>query len=199
MFPPALFYETAYGLRFDLGGDLSMGPLRFLQAIDRARAIVEAVFRDSREVTAIVGQYGGEKRTRRHSAAFAQLREMGFDHVFELQEKKSQGDKEYIAEFGEDLWQYVYSVDFPKSLAATNALLWAIIAQEMPIAPKARWIGRVHIADFHRGLSICVYDDRGMDVVATRPERLAELYRSFDAWLLDYDRAAMADRFGQQS
>lgn len=193
-FPDAMFYEGHFGLRFDLGGNLPMGPLRFLQAIDRARTITKAAFQDSSQVTAVVSHYGGERRSRRDVASFKQLREIGFDLPFGPPDKVPQGEEGHIAEYGEDLCRYWYAVSFPNDQEPVNALLWASVVREMPITPKARWLD-VHIVDFDRGLVLRVYDDRGMDVVATRPGPLEPLYRTFDAWLLDHDRAAMDASF----
>ena len=33
-----------------------------------------------------------------------------------------------------------------------------------------------------------MYDDRGLDVIARQPEVLVPLYRTFNQWILDYDR-----------
>lgn len=197
-FPDALFYEAAHGLRFDLGGDLPMGPLRFLQAIDRARTVAEAVFEGSVQLTAVVGHYGGERRSRRDLASFMRLREIGFDHPFGLPDKVPQGDEGHIAEFGEDLCQYWYAADFPNNRAGLSALLWTSVAREMPITPKARWLD-VYIADFDRGLVLHAYDDRGMDVVATQRGLIEPLYRSFNAWLLGHDREAIEEKFRRTS
>ena len=40
-----------------------------------------------------------------------------------------------------------------------------------------------------------MYDDRGLDMIATDRALLAPLYRRFDHWLLDYDRARMRETF----
>ena len=75
-----------------------------------------------------------------------------------------------------------------------DTLLWASIAYEMPIAPKAPVLS--WLADFDAGVMLHVYDDRGMDVRALHRSTIEQIYRQFDAWLLDYDRPRMAVAFG---
>ena len=40
-----------------------------------------------------------------------------------------------------------------------------------------------------------MYDDRGLDIISTDKEFLKSLYKTFDSWLLDYDRDEMKKRF----
>ncbi len=193
-FPDAMFYEAAFGLRFELGGDLEMGPIRFLEALDRARAVAAELFSGSEMLCAFVSIYGGPRATRRQWSALQQLQHMGFRHPFGPASKVGLNDEDHIAQFGEDVFQYCYAAPFAKDDAALAALLWASIAM-VTIGPKARWISEIHIADLQKRLVLTAYDDRGMDVAG--PDRLAllPLYRKFNAWLLDYDRAAMDAKF----
>lgn len=194
-FPDAMFYQAAFGLRFELGGDLEMGPIRFLAALDRARAIAAELFSGSAMLCAFVSIYGGPRATRRQSVGLQQLQRMGFRSPFGPASKVALHDEDHIAEFGEDVFRYWYAAPFAKDDAAIAALLWASVASEMAIRPKAHWVDRIHIADLQSRLALTVYDDRGMDVVGVDRPALASLYRKFNAWLLDYDRAEMDAKF----
>lgn len=194
-FPRAMFYHTLYGLRFELGGELSMGPLRFMQAVDRARAVATALFSSSQTLVAFVSIYDEERTTRRHSTAIQQLKHIGFPYAFGSAAKVPQKDQEYIAEFGGDLFRHWYAAEFPNDAAAISALLWASVAREMDVRPKARRLDTIHIADLQKRLALEVYDDRGMDVVGPIGPKLSSLYRKFNPWLLDYDRAEMDAKF----
>ena len=190
-----MFYQTPFGLRFELGGDLSMGPLRFMQALDRARAVATALFSRSETLVAIVSIYGDERATRRHSTAIQQLERIGFPHPFGSPAKVPQNDQEYIAEFGGDLFRHWYAAHFSHDEKSVLALLWASISREMDIRPKARWVSTIHIADVQKRLALTVYDDRGMDVIGPSGPALSSLYRKFNPWLLDYDRPEMDAKF----
>lgn len=190
-FPRGVSNPEVYGLRFELGDPLPMGPMRFLRAIDRARKIASGTFAGSATLCAIVTLYGGERRTRRHSAAFERLREIGFKYDFGPAERVKQADHEHFAEFGEDLCRYWYGADFPSGDDIVSPLLWASISREMNIQPHTRWIDTIHVVDFERKILLNAYDDRGMDVIATDPMLLSTLYNEFGDWLLEYDRGAM--------
>lgn len=195
-FPDGLFYEAKWGLRFDLGGDLTDTAPRFLQAMDRARLITNSAFASSTKLWAVASSYGGERRTRRHHASFQALRALGFRHDFGAPQQVKQGDPSHFREFGEDLCRYWYQAEFSNDPEPLAALLWASVAAEGYVNPKARWIDTIHIADFENGVALTVYDDRGMDVVATEAGPLMGLYERFGGWLLDHDRPAMEAKFG---
>ncbi|WP_395943076.1 DUF3885 domain-containing protein [Brevundimonas sp.] len=190
-----MFYEADYSLRFDLGGEIGMGPLRFMQALDRARAISKVLFSTSETLHAVVTMYGEQRNTSRHYYAFQKLRGIGFDHSFGVAEKIAQNDQEYIGEFGSDLFRYWYAAPFKNDNASVSALLWASVSREMDIHPSPRWIDTIHIVDFRNRLALTAYDDRGMDVVGPDGPALASLYNQFSAWLLDYDRPTMDAKF----
>ena len=193
-FPGGMFYHAPFGLRFELGGELE-GPLRFLHALDRARTVASSLFLDSDTLVAIVSVYGEERATRRQSAAIRQLEQIGFRHPFGTPAKVAENDQDHIAEFGGDLYRYWYAAQFTNDEASVTALLWASIAREMDIRPKARWIDTIHIADIHKRLALTAYDDRGMDVIGPTGSALSSIYREFNSWLLDYDRAEMDAKF----
>jgi hypothetical protein len=115
---------------------------------------------------------------------------MGFKGIFRAPEKVFLGDQEHIAAFGNDLCRYWCRADISNDSAQTDALLWASVAKEGEILPKARWLD-LYIADLDRGLVLYVYDDRGMDVVGPSKAALVPHYQAFNTWLFDYDRPRM--------
>ena len=193
-YPDGMFYHAPFGLRFELGGDLN-GAMRFVQALDRARAVASALFADSQTLVATISIYGEEHSTRRQSVAIKQLRQIGFRHRFGAATKVAQHDRDYISEFGGDLYRFWHEARFKNDEESVTALLWASIAKELNITPKARWIGTIHIADIHKRLALTAYDDRGLDVIGSSQTLLSPIYGKFNSWLLDYDRAEMDAKF----
>jgi Domain of unknown function (DUF3885) len=189
-FPDALFYASPWALRFSLGDGLEPGPHRFLQAIDRARAIAAAVFSGSALLTVFAGFHDGERRSSRSSASLRGLTKMGFKGNFQQTDKVLLGDQEHIDAFGKDLCRYWCRADIANDTCQTEILLWASIAKKGEILPKARWLD-LYIADLDRGLVLHVYDDRGMDVVGPSKATLGPHYQAFNTWLFDYDRPRM--------
>ncbi len=193
-FPGGMFYHAQFGLRFELGGN-SEGPLRFVQALDRARAVASAVFSESQTLFATFSIYGEERPSRRQSAAIQQLQQIGFRHPLGAPTKVAENNECHIAEFSGDLYRYWYAAQFDNEEASVTALLWASIAREMDIRPKARWLDTIHIADTQRQLALTAYDDRGMDVIGPSKSALSSIYEKYNSWLLDYDRAVMDAKF----
>ncbi|MEN3794462.1 DUF3885 domain-containing protein [Fulvimarina sp. MAC3] len=190
-----MFDHAPFGLRFELGGDLPMGPLRFMQALDRARSVARALFSGSETLIAVVSINGEDCLTKRQSTSIQQLKRIGFPHRFELASKVAQNDQDHIAEFGRDMVRHCHVAEFANDEASVFALLWASVGREMDVQPKARWLDTIHLADIKKKLALTAYDDRGMDVVGPDARELSSLYRTFNPWLLDHDRAVMDTKF----
>jgi hypothetical protein len=78
-----------------------------------------------------------------------------------------------------------------------HILLWNQIAQDVGVEPRAPVLSK--LVDRERGVVVNAYDDRGMDIIALSPNPIEDLYRRFDAWLLDCDRPRMASVFGPRA
>jgi hypothetical protein len=194
-FPDAMFYEFESALRFDLGGDIESTVPRFLRAFDRARAVVQSVLAASEELAVFAMHFGGaDKRTRRDFQSFQSLQAMGASLAFSRPEKTFENDEGHIREFGYDLCRYWYRANVAKDVSIIDILVWAGVACEMPVTPKARWL-IFYIVDFKRRLAIHIYDDRGMDIVAMDKATLKPFYVQFGDWLLDSDREQMTQVF----
>lgn len=180
---PALFYRHSPALRFELaGGETRVA--QFLQAIDRARAILEAAFAGADELTVIFWIWSEEPEQKLRRGLKAQLRPLGLP--LEKPEFHRLPPRD-----GDDFPKACFVAKLPTR--RLPELLWGALARELGIKPAVGW--RVVIAAPELGLLACPYDDRGMDIIGPNTERLARLYHQFDAWLLDYDRARMAEMF----
>ena len=194
-FPDALFYQAQYALRFDLGmadPDAS-DPIRFLLAMDRARAIADVAFGGQRELAAVIWQPGNNSGEPSGGTALDGLHDIGFNGSFgpiEAIRIDSSEDPE------DDIFRLWQASEFQYNQRQIAALIWASAAVDLTIQPKAASIGGIYIVDFVRGIALHVYDDRGMDIIARDRSSLQPLYDRFGDWLLDYDRASMDDHFG---
>jgi hypothetical protein len=74
-----------------------------------------------------------------------------------------------------------------------DILLWSNIARDIGVEPNAPVLSK--LVDVARGVSVCAYDDRGMDITALSADPIAELYTRFDGWLLDSNRFRMSEAF----
>ena len=48
--------------------------------------------------------------------------------------------------------------------------------------------GECYFINKSKEIIINLYDDRGMDVIATNKNKLKDLYHNYNQWILDYDR-----------
>ncbi len=190
------FRNSPHRLRFELGGEVFSNvaqPVpRFLQALDRSRSISRAVFRTSRKVFAVVG-FAADPKLDFYAPvddASDALRLMGF-HDHALAEWRGAVNE---ADADEDRVEFLWkSFDLSQALTSREILLWCNLTYEMAIEPKLPMIS--YLVDFESGILLHVYDDRGMDVIATNASTLLPIYQEFDSWLLDYDRARMSKIF----
>ncbi|MBA1156645.1 DUF3885 domain-containing protein [Microvirga mediterraneensis] len=193
--PHAMFYEFEYALRFELGGEIydsRTSPIpRFLQALDRARSVAHFLFDTSDHVSAIVSYSGGKYRGRRERRPSQDLLDLGFENPLGPYYKVA-------AEDDDELYRYWHWVDRVALSPDIDTLLWASISAEQAVTPKSRWT-KIYVVDLTKGIILHVYDDRGMDVVAKRPEALLALYEQFNGWLLEWDRSKMENTFGHLS
>jgi hypothetical protein len=175
-------------LRFDLGGEWEVDGAqvsRFLQAIDRARTISEALFAGSSNVVAIIETWGIRRPSPR-ARTFRRLESMGFNPplTFSQSHHEPGNDPE---------GREHYFLSGPTTPQDRAVLIWDACAKEIGIEPSSTFISAKpdqfssRLVDFERGILVHVYDDRGVHVAASR-DVLRPLYVQFNGWIQDYER-----------
>ena len=53
----------------------------------------------------------------------------------------------------------------------------------------------VYFVSLKREIIFNMYDDRGLDIIASNKQAIASLYHKYNSWLLDYDREAIDSVF----
>jgi hypothetical protein len=191
-------WRSPYRLRFELsagGNYVSM----FTRSYDRARQLARAALTTDRPL-AVVVDYASpcwaqvDENEVSSTTSFGLLQEMGVS-----------------TDGAEATWNgHFYPGDENDVEASTcehraigvswdeaDILLWNNIAQEIGVRPRAPVLSK--LADRATGVVVNAYDDRGMDIIALSARPIEHLYGQFDAWLLDYDRARMAEVFGSRA
>lgn len=188
-------WASPYRLRFELnegGRPVNM----FTSSYDRARCLARAAL-PSERLMAVIAAYpnpsdelGAERRGWIGRAAYDVLGDMGvptapadatwMGHAYPDQEEDA------------DVRPWEHRA-VPVTWEQADILLWSQIAHDMGVMPQAP--AQSKLVDAERGVIVHAYDDRGMDITASSPDSIAELYTRFDAWLLDYDRARMSEAF----
>lgn len=197
----AAFQGSEYSLRFELGGETLSNQTqpvpRFLQAFDRARATADAVFPGDRALVGVVGFWELGELELFHPGA--KPGGTGLDLLAGMGFPVGGPASSWTAIppfFGEGdgvVWDW-NAYDLAGRRDLRDVLLWASVASEMAIGPKAPIVCYLYGPD--AGVLMHVYDDRGMDVTALAQAPLDGIYRQFNEWVLDYDRPRVEAVFG---
>lgn len=74
-----------------------------------------------------------------------------------------------------------------------NQLIKAICNHDVGIKPMI--YHRVYFINISKKTIFHIYDDRGCDVISASREELMDIYKEFNGWILDYDRARINNVF----
>jgi hypothetical protein len=185
-----LFYGWPLGIRFDLGGR-AVTPEETAAVLRRATKLFEAVFDAWSPCVVVAQDWPGDdnppaglthltplfKLAQRHSIGIG-----GHDGSVELREPKPANGRSILT------WASLPSRSFAYELVF-EGIANADHAREPSIG------SRVYFINASARVIVTMYDDRGMDVIATDRETLRGLYREFNEWILDYDRTAIDRTF----
>ena len=177
-----IFYQAMYGLRFEMGiGDptderFRIIPTHFEEAIHRAQSIYQAtepydilrinVWLDS-ENEAEIPNYFTSLGLPEYDESYI---ETHYSDGYEYQIKACYWDLRKLTFKWNKLFHDIVYTDFKEPhFLASNVFF---------LNTKAEIL-------YH------LYDDRGLDVVATDKMTLQPIYQNYHSWLLDYDREAM--------
>jgi hypothetical protein len=195
--PDAIFHRAPFGLRFELGDEWAVETdqvTRFLQAMDRSRAVCEAAFADSKTVLAVLRLWGTRRPSPR-ARTLRRLASMGFRPALTFGCAYAEPDAEPPV-----IRTYFYESG-PTTAADRAVLLWDACATEIGVEPSSEFMGVAPdqfgslLVDFERGVLVHVYDDRGMDVIGADLDVLRPLYHQFGDWLADHGRERMVANF----
>ncbi|BBP70507.1 hypothetical protein PHLH6_25110 [Pseudomonas sp. Seg1] len=189
-FARPLFYSVAQGLRFELAESGGMIE-RFLMALRKAEAVCGDVFTGHSELVVCLRTHSGSNRFA-HRPSLQTLRTLGID----IPATRSLWDEPIDSEdwFDENQPEYWLNIAFTVPAAQLQTFLWCALARDFAaIEPTLHCA--VYLFNLTDRVMVFPYDDRGMDVVGPNKALLSDLYHRHNAWLLDYDRAAMDSAF----
>lgn len=188
---PGVFYKYDAALRFELGiGSHSID--RMLSAFLRANTIATDLLgnADDLHLTAVrLADLGGLDAETHHRISCG-LRDCGLPPMTEAVTRlRSLPDSHSLKSDRDVLWEMVV----PISREQMYRSLWSNVVCDFGIAPSVDL--RFSIVSESRGLLLCAYDDRGMDIVGTSVEVLLPVFQKYTDWLLDYDMESMRKVF----
>ena len=185
-----LFYNWKYGLRFEIGleslptmKDFDKGVLNleyFQKALNRAKALFKYVFDEDDEIIIVCQRYAkNRQKIKRYSLCFTAIEN--------LKQKKVESYKFrnlYVDEHDtkKEHWHRI-AVHLRTDEVDYEALLRRLIYTDFgAYGPEIYFINK------NKNIIFNLYDDRGLDIIATQKADLENIYQKFNRWILEYDR-----------
>jgi len=179
-----LFYNWDLGLRFDLQNKFT-NPVDtdnddyFNEVYHRAKNLFEFCFEQNDTVYLVIFSYKWRKqRIKKSNYIFKLLKsesktEKVFDKIANRYEPNEKWNRLLLKGKIEDidienLIIGLCNTDFPT--------MWPCIREE------------VYLMNIDKKLIFHIYDDRGLDILATDKKKLNKIYDQFDKWILECDR-----------
>ncbi|QHT67825.1 DUF3885 domain-containing protein [Rhodocytophaga rosea] len=195
-----LFYNGSYGLRFDLQVGKTNTDQYFTEVVKRASVLFEAIFDSSDNVFFILLDFKWKRRKIRTSNySFKQIKgvnksQITFFKVKHLYEPTDRFDLRNMA-----------IIKTTANKISYRNILMAIAHSDFPRRqPRLDNRGiltdkELYFLNIDKQLIFHMYDDRGLDIIASDRNTLQPIYEQFNDWLLDYDRERMDTIFKNNS
>lgn len=198
---PPLFYSWPVGIRFQLGinynpNQIYPGCPYLHQVTKRAHTLYNYLFDDKDQIFFIVDQFSHDNPNSFYKSSNLFLNYIKDQKLrYHLKHKKLT-----LCDEINDGTNQSQTVDrFSLKCSAHNirafTLIEAICNQDMGLRPSVHQ--RVYFINETKGVIFHVYDDRGCDVLGEKSNILYELYKTFNSWILDYDRPRIDDVFNK--
>ncbi|WP_182914148.1 DUF3885 domain-containing protein [Paenibacillus sp. 1011MAR3C5] len=196
---PPVFYNAKVGIRFEAGpSDSSIDDQTYFAIVkERAITLFQALFQPDQTIYIVVGSYESIEPMEWEVAGM-----VDFTSTF-LSDQLQQAIEEIYKEpsLDEDTneltgYSIMYGVRCMVSDVDCASLLGAIGGFS---EKKESVVDRLYFIDPDRRIVFHMYDNRGIDIVASRKEDITFLYNRFNEWILYYDREQIDEIFGQES
>lgn len=190
-----IFYNNKFGLRFEIGPsdiDIYKGAATrgfneayFDTALIRALSIFEEIFNEDDDVSIIYQvNLNRRNRIRKSNFIFKQIKDVEKREV--VCTKYRSLDTEYYDCISYRMNKTVISGIKTKGINVKNIFIDLINTDFGTRNPLLK--GRCLLVNHTRALVLDLYDDRGMDIVASKKSTLNSLYETNLEFILDYDR-----------
>jgi hypothetical protein len=174
-----LFYRWPVGIRFELG---------LANVAERAPRLYEAVFAPE-DICVIISQDWPE--TISSPALQRYFRVFSLPGAFDSMRPVALQSLEVTTEDeGEQETFYLQWAQLPARSFQYSSVLEGIANADHAQTPSVS--GRVYFLNPATAMIVHMYDDRGLDMIAATREALKPIYRTFNDWVLDYDREQIA-------
>ena len=186
-----LFYQWKYGIRFEVGSpsiptmiDRDKGILNlvyFKQALDRAIQLFEYVFDPEDDIIMVCQRYvANRQKIKKRNFCLSSVKELKSKRI-----ESSQLRNLYIEERYETKKEHWHRISVH---AKTKEINYQKILKKLTFYDFSSYSTEVYFINKNQNLIFNLYDDRGLDIIATEKESLRNLYQEYYEWILEYDK-----------
>jgi hypothetical protein len=190
-----LFYSWSIGIRFEIGPtDTSLWKTKhedlnhayFEEALNRSVRIFNSVFSAEDEMIFVYQEFSsGKRRIKRNSYIFKCIDKNKHKYtkltkvrnLYELEKKQYHWNRLSLTIHKDD-------IDYKR-------ILKKIVYSDFGSGIR----GECFFINKSQNTILNLYDDRGMDLITNHKENLEEIYKTYNSWILDYDRKNIDEVF----
>ncbi|MFC7445320.1 DUF3885 domain-containing protein [Mesoflavibacter profundi] len=188
-----LFYNWDLGLRFDLQKEFT-NPVDndnnncFNEVYHRAKKLFEFCFEQNDTVYLSVFSYKWRKQRIKKS-----------NYIFKL--LKADSKTEYVFDKvanryePNEKWNRLLIKENINNINIDNLIIGLCNTDFPTMLPCIR--EEVYLMNIDKKLIFHIYDDRGLDILATEKKVLNDIYDRFDEWILEYDREKIKNQLNK--
>ena len=202
-FEKPFFYSNKFALRFEIGPpeegvwDEQYSKLNeryFAIALERALAVYHTAFEENDSISIIYQMYSaGRQKIKRRNSLFGLIRNIE-DKPITFSKHRAFNAEEFSYKC--EHWHRAVVSGLSKvEIDITSLFKWQINTDFGSREQALK--GNCFIINDSKSLALHLYDDRGMDVIATEKAPLERLYKEQNALLLDHDRERMDAMFAK--
>lgn len=179
-----LFYNWNLGLRFGLQKEFT-NPIKtndknhLIEVYHRAKSLFEFCFEQNDTIYLVAFKYKWRKQRINKS-----------NYILKLIESSTQSEKMFDKvtnryELNEK-WIRLITKNNIKNLDINNLIIGLCNTDFPTLTPNIQ--EEVYLINIEKKLVFHIYDDCGLDILATNKDLLIKLYNQFDKWILEHDR-----------
>jgi hypothetical protein len=185
-----LFFSTKNALRFDLQSGDTDSDDYFIEVIKRSIALFNAAFKSEDEIFLVYISYSYKRRKIRFkNYCFKQITDLKKDEIaYSKVSNRYHPGEHYDAAITKLKTERVHYQNIVTPIANTDF---------PPRQPRFESLSssKIYFINITTRLILHMYDDRGLDVIASDKKTLHPLYTRFNDWLLDANRSEKDKEF----
>jgi hypothetical protein len=186
-----LFYSWSNGLRFEIGPE-SMPTMRdaeksilnleyFKEALDRAVKLFEYTFNKDDKIILVCQRYARNKqKIKKRSFCLHAINNLKLKKMESFKLRNLYPEDEYNTK--KEHWHRV-AVHLKR-----DEMDYIRILKRLTLFDFGANGPEVYFINQTKNLIFNLYDDRGLDIIASEKKDLKNIYQKFNNWILDYDR-----------